>query len=96
MPGALIGIRTNNQKEILRTFGMAAIEIEDELGNKLQLRIGKEATLTFVIPTNIQSSAPNLIPLWYFDTEIGIWREEGQATKVNNTYVGKTFYMVEL
>ena len=89
MPGALIGIRTNNQKEILRTFGMAAIEIEDELGNKLQLRIGKEATLTFVIPTNIQSSAPNLIPLWYFDTEIGIWREEGQATKVNNTYVGK-------
>jgi hypothetical protein len=88
MPGDLRGINTSNQQSILKVFGMASIEMNNAAGEKLQLAAGKKATIVLPIPSTLQSSAPATIALWYFDETKGLWKEEGVATKQNNTYVG--------
>lgn len=88
MPGDLRGVNTSNQESILKVFGMASIEMDDANGEKLQLAAGKTATITLPIPSTMQANAPATIPLWYFDETKGLWKQEGIATKQNNTYVG--------
>ncbi|MBP6659473.1 MAG: hypothetical protein KA174_02270 [Chitinophagales bacterium] len=89
MPGDLIGTRTDNSESLLRSFGMMNVELEDASGNKLNIADGKEATLTMVVPASLLSAATSTIPLWYFDTNIGLWKEEGIATLTGNKYIGK-------
>lgn len=88
MPGNLEGIRTDQQRGILTSYGMLNLEIEDAGGEKLVLKDGSSATLTFEIASNQTSQAPATIPLWYFDEDKGYWIEEGMASRVGNTYVG--------
>ncbi|HRI35387.1 MAG TPA: hypothetical protein PLD02_16680, partial [Saprospiraceae bacterium] len=89
MPGDLIGTRTDNSESLLRSFGMMNVELEDASGNKLNIADGKEATLTMTIPASLLSAATATIPLWYFDTNTGLWKEEGVATLTGNKYIGK-------
>jgi hypothetical protein len=77
-----------NRVELL-SFGAIEVELEGSSGQRLQLLPGKEATLTFPIAASQLATAPATIPLWEFDEEAGIWREEGIATKQGNAYVGK-------
>jgi hypothetical protein len=88
MPGALRGITTGNEETGLQSFGMMAVELTGANGEKLQLAAGKTATLTFPIPSELLSTAPNTIPLWSFNDTTGLWKEEGTATKQGNNYVG--------
>ncbi len=88
MPGDLIGLRTDNIENLLQTFGMMNVELEDASGNKLNLATGKEATLSVTVPNSLLSNAPTTIPMWYFDTETGLWKEEGTATLTGNKYIG--------
>lgn len=88
MPGALRGITTTNEETGLQSFGMMAVELTGAGGEKLQLASGKTATLTFPIPSDLLSTAPNTIPLWSFNDTTGLWKEEGTATKQGNNYVG--------
>ena len=83
MPGSLEGRRTTNATGILTSFGMLNVELEGFNGIKLQLASGKTAQLKLPVPAN----APTTIPLWYFDTTAGIWKEEGTATIQNGKYV---------
>lgn len=89
MPGDLIGTRTDNSENVLRSFGMMNVELEDASGNKLNIADGKEATLTMTVPASLLSAATATIPLWYFDTNTGVWKEEGVATLTGNKYIGK-------
>jgi hypothetical protein len=89
MPGDLRGIDANGAMKVLQTFGMAAVELFTPSGDKLQIAPGSKATISFPIPAVISSTAPSTIPLWHFDEEAGLWREEGFATKNGNTYVGE-------
>jgi hypothetical protein len=34
-------------------------------------------------------TAPDTIKLWYFDEEVGYWKEDGEAVKVGNKYIGE-------
>jgi hypothetical protein len=88
MPGNLTGLTTNNEQKILQTYGMIAVELEGSNGEKLNLASGKSATITFPIPSSMLTNAPATIPLWYFNDTLGIWKEEGTATKQGNNYVG--------
>jgi hypothetical protein len=88
MPGALRGVTTANEETGLQSFGMMAVELTGAGGEKLQLAAGKTATLTFPIPADLLSQAPNTIPLWSFNDTTGLWKEEGTATKQGNNYVG--------
>jgi hypothetical protein len=88
MPGTLRGITTSNEETGLQSFGMMAVELTGAGGEKLQLAVGKTATLTFPIPTALQAQAPPTIPLWSFNDTTGLWKEEGTATKQGTSYVG--------
>jgi hypothetical protein len=89
MPGDLRGLNNDNQLRLLTSFGMAAVELIGAGGELLQISSGKKATLTMPIPTSISASAPSTIPLWYFNENNGLWKQEGSATKVGNTYAGE-------
>jgi hypothetical protein len=89
MPGDLRGIGKNGKETALQSFGMLAVEMEGDAGEKLQLAAGKKATLTWAIPASLQGTAPSTIPLWYFNDSTGKWIEEGMATRVGNNYVGQ-------
>lgn len=89
MPGDLRGVGKNGKETALQSFGMLAVELEGDAGEKLQIASGKKATLTFAIPSTLQASAPETIPLWYFNDTTGRWVEEGTAVRVGNSYVGQ-------
>lgn len=88
MPGELLG-GMNDSLRLLRSFGMASVELRDANMNELQLANGVSATLTFNIPTALQAEAPATIDWWSFDEAQGIWMHEGMAQKQGNTYVGE-------
>ncbi len=89
MPGDLRGINTSGAIKRLTSYGMVAVELTGAAGELLQIAAGKKATLTFPIPAAITATATSTIPLWSFDEAKGLWKEEGQAAKTGNTYVGE-------
>jgi hypothetical protein len=88
MPGDLRGLNTDGNLQLLTSYGMAAVELTGASGELLQIATGKKATMTMPIPTSILTTAPATIPLWYFDEVVGLWKQEGTATKIGSTYVG--------
>lgn len=89
IPGnTLKGIDVNGLSQELVSYGMLSIELFGDNGEILQLNPNSPAELTFVIPSSQMSQAPSSIPLWYFDEEEAVWKEEGVATKQGNSYIG--------
>ncbi|MFK8007290.1 MAG: hypothetical protein AB8H03_13010 [Saprospiraceae bacterium] len=87
MPGNLTALNLSEELQYLKSFGMINVELEGSAGEKLQ--ISQAASLTVPVPNLLSSDAPNTIPLWHFDTESGLWEEEGEATLQGNEYVGE-------
>lgn len=88
MPGNLIGVQ-NNQSQGLTSYGMVAVELTSNTGQKLQLAQGQTAEVRFPIPATQQSSAPATIDLWSFDEVNGYWKHEGQATRSGAEYIAQ-------
>jgi hypothetical protein len=88
MPGDLRGLGENGDIKGLTTYGMAAVELTGDAGQKLQVAAGKKVTLNFPLPAAIAGSAPTTIPLWSFDESNGLWKQEGSAVKTGNEYIG--------
>jgi uncharacterized protein (TIGR02145 family) len=88
MPGELLG-GMNDSLRLLRSFGMASIELRDANMNELALAVGISATLSFNIPSDMQTDAPETIDWWSFEESLGIWKHEGEAIKQGNQYVGQ-------
>jgi uncharacterized protein (TIGR02145 family) len=87
MPGELLG-GMNDSLRLLRSFGMASVELRDANMNELQLSEGASVTLTFNIPSSLEADAPETIDWWSFDETLGYWKHEGEAQKQGNQYVG--------
>lgn len=87
MPGELLG-RMNDSLRLLRSFGMASVELRDANMNELQLANGVSATLIFNIPPSLQAEAPETIDWWSFDETLGYWKHEGEAQKQGTQYIG--------
>ena len=88
VPGSFQGNDANNNRVLLKSFGMLAVELEGNSGEQLQVASGKMAKLRFTIPSSLRSSAPATIPLWSVDETTGLWKQEGSATKTNDYYEG--------
>ncbi len=58
---------------------MLVVELEGAGGEKLQIAPGHKVKLNMNIPQSLLASAPQNIPLWYFDETDGKWKEEGSA-----------------
>jgi uncharacterized protein (TIGR02145 family) len=88
MPGELLG-GMNDSLRLLRSFGMASVELRDTNMNELQLATGVSTTLRFNIPTALQVEAPATIDWWSFDETLGYWKHEGEAQKTGTQYIGQ-------
>ncbi len=73
----------------LESYGMIGVELEDNSGNPLNIATGKTVSVRFPIATSQLATAPASIPLLSFDTDKGVWIEEGTATKNGNFYEGE-------
>ena len=89
MPGGDFRAINNEHKDVqLYSYGAVEVELKSASGENLQLKAGTEATLTIPIATGQQATAPQTIPLWYFDEGKGKWIEDGSAQRQGNQYVG--------
>jgi uncharacterized protein (TIGR02145 family) len=88
MPGSLVGV-DDSEPAVLTSYGMVAVELTDNSGQKLQIANGKTAEVRFEVPASLLSSAPATIDLWSLDEINGYWKKEGTATLVNNEYVAQ-------
>lgn len=89
MPGDLVGTDSEGELNALATFGMVAVELENDNGQKVNLPEGETAMIRMAVPEELLSVAPSTIPLWHFDEERGMWLEEGEANLENGIYVGE-------
>lgn len=90
MPGGdLAAVRSDNSSVQLVSYGMTDLNMYAENGDKLQLKEGSKAKLTFPIPAGMGENPPASIPLWSFNEKTGLWEEEGSATLQGNVYVGE-------
>ncbi len=89
MPGMLYAENQDGEERLLQTFGMLAVELKGSGGEDLNLAEGSTAEMTMPLDSSLLATAPQTIPLWYFDENLGYWKEEGQATLQGNTYVGE-------
>lgn len=88
MPGDLRGLDSVGFLRGLTTYGMMAVELTNDAGQKLQIATGKQAKLTMPIPAAIIANAPASIILWSFDETNGLWKQESRAFKIGNNYEG--------
>jgi hypothetical protein len=86
MPGDLRGINAANAEVGMQSYGMVAVELSGDAGQKLQVAAGKKATVKFFLPASIVGTAPATIPIWSFDEGTGLWKQEGTATKAGSFY----------
>lgn len=89
MPGDLRGINNNQNQVALQTMGMLAVELTNDNGERLEVAAGKTVELTIPLDASLLATAPETIPLWYFDEANGYWVEDGSATLQGNAYVGE-------
>jgi hypothetical protein len=84
----MLAQRTDGSTSILYSYGILRVKLTGTNGEDLQVAPGKTAGLTVHIPEKQLATAPATIPLWFFDEETGVWKEEGEATRQGNKYVG--------
>ena len=89
MPGDLTAINENDELEILHSYGMVFVEMYAEDGRKLNVAEGMAVSMTYEIPDDLMSTAPETIPMWFFDYDAGLWREEGEARREGNRWMGE-------
>lgn len=89
MPGALMARNAEGEELVLATYGMAALELKTPSGQDLQLKSDAKAELTIPIPSELAGTAPEEIPLWYFDLEKERWMQNGVCQKSGSNYVCK-------
>ena len=88
MPGSFLANDSNGNPIVMDTYGMVHVQLSGSSGEKLQIADGHTAEMTTLIDPQQLATAPATIPLWSFNEVLGIWEEEGLATRVGNTYVG--------
>lgn len=88
-PGNMIALDSTNRYQVLATLGMYQIELFAPDGEKLYLKNGVKAKISFPIADRHQGNIPNKIPLWSFNEETGVWIAEGQASLEDNFMVAE-------
>lgn len=89
MPGGLFAQTASNDAASLETYGMISVSLFSSSGQELNIDEESPATLEFPLGFNQSAVAPETIKLWYFDEEVGYWKEQGEATRVGDKYVGE-------
>ena len=88
-PGAFEGENSNGVTVPFVSYGFIAIDLEDSEGNRLN--IISDATITF---PSVDGNSNDILPLWYYDYNKGVWIEEGFAQRqTDGSYEGTISYL---
>lgn len=93
--GDMLARREDQSTSVLYSYGILRVQMTDLGGANLQLAPGSTSTLIMNIPEEQQATAPETIPLWYFDEEAGVWQEDGSAKRDGNRYVGTVTHFTD-
>jgi hypothetical protein len=88
-PGNFLAQTVSNEARALETYGMVNVNLFSPSGELVNINPESPATITFPVDYTQAQDAPETIQLWYFDEAQGYWKEEGQAIKDGNRYVGE-------
>jgi len=96
-PGAFVGISSaTGEAHELESGFMAEIALTQN-GRPLQLAPGATASVTFTLPQEFNAVPGEIIQAWWFDTEAGVWREDGFGlVEESPTEPGKLIWTVEV
>lgn len=89
MPGMLFAQDINNEARSLETYGMLAVNLFSPSGDVLNIAEDSPATIEFPVNNTQIGIAPESIPLWFFDENVGYWKQQGEALKIGNKYIGE-------
>ncbi len=98
-PGDYTGQDTGGSYLTLVSYGAVNLNIMDASGNRYNLTPGKKAIVSIPVdPGQLANPGgpPPTIPLWWYDTKTGVWKEEGKATLVGNFYRGEVTHFSTL
>jgi hypothetical protein len=91
-PGLFEGKNANGDVVLFGSYGLISVTLKDAEGKALELSEGAQATLTFPALSGLEEH--NIIPLWYFDYDRGMWIEEGYAElQSDGTYQGDVAHL---
>ncbi|EIF51176.1 fibronectin type III domain-containing protein [Sulfurovum sp. AR] len=86
--GSFEGQNTYGEIQQFVSHGLISLLCKDANGNLLNFAEGSSATLTFDAVSSMDGA--NIIPLWYYDYDQGLWIEEGYAElQADGTYHGE-------
>jgi hypothetical protein len=77
MVGDMGGVDVDGKPVVLLSLGAVSVEFSDAAGNEYDLAPGKKARLTMKMDPANDYEGP--VPLWWYDTQKGLWIEEGLA-----------------
>ncbi|MEL6180925.1 MAG: carboxypeptidase-like regulatory domain-containing protein, partial [Myxococcota bacterium] len=78
-PGALQAVDGQEQPQKLESFGMMDIAIRQE-GRSLELAPGQSMDIQIPAVAQMEEEPPETMPLWSFDEDTAVWRQEGDMT----------------
>jgi len=78
-PGVFKGINSNGVTVPFVSYALTVVELRDTEGNTLD--VSEDITL---ILDSITGTSADIIPLWYYDYDQGLWVEEGYAQRQTN------------
>ena len=78
LPGDFSGVSSSGQRVRLEVFGLMDVEVRKN-GRTVKLRSGTTARLEIPLHQNTQLTTGQTLPLWWFDTTQGLWREDGSG-----------------
>jgi hypothetical protein len=85
-PGEFEGIREDQSVVPFESYGFMGVDLYSASRTPLKLAEGVSAELTIRISDSLARVAPDTMPMWYFDGDNGVWREEGYAVKDGSEY----------
>lgn len=92
-PGEFEGVREDGSTVPFESYGFMGVNLYSANRAPLYLADGVTAELTVRIPDALARSVPDTMPMWYFDEEDGLWREEGYAVKDGSEYVANVSHL---
>jgi internalin A len=85
IPGMLTGLNSNDRLQSLQSLGMANVDLQDSIGNKLEIAPGIKVKMELPADAN----SPSIVPLWHFNEKFGVWIQAGVANKTGSVYTAE-------
>ncbi len=95
MSGDAMGMRADNAPSVVTSYGLLRIRFVSLSGEELDLRPGVFATIKVPIPAKLAAPPRSDLPLWCFDRQLGMWREEGNVALEGRFYVGRVTRLMD-